>query len=188
MRSFDQRSHTYLGYVLSVRGSVGSVERDVLIAISAATQNKHRLSSGDRVSGQAVPVAEPRGEIADLYRVSGFEVIERGESVSSSPPWRGVAPSLSTYRQRGHRRLDATTYESKCSGCMWGCRMPVEMIIDQWNPEVRRYRDETFCYGPLSCSFYRAGAKRRVPGRKGMTWVEDDWVDQEEVGHRRPDD
>lgn len=32
-----------------------------------------------------------------------------------------------------------------------GSRMPVEMIVDQWNPRVRRYRDETFCYGPKSC-------------------------------------
>ena len=71
---------------------------------------------------------------------------------------------------------------------MWGCRMPVEMIIDQWKPEARRYREETFCYGPLSCPTYRAGAKRSVPGRKGMSWVEDDWVDAEEVAHRAPDE
>ncbi len=32
--------------------------------------------------------------------------------------------------------------------------MPVEMIIDQWNPSRRRYRTETFCYGPLSCRLY----------------------------------
>jgi hypothetical protein len=30
-----------------------------------------------------------------------------------------------------------------------GCRMPVEMIIDQWNPSRRHYRTETFCYGPV---------------------------------------
>ena len=70
---------------------------------------------------------------------------------------------------------------------MWGCRMPVEMIVDQWKPEIRRYREETFCYGPLSCSVYRAGPRRSVPGRKGMTWVEDDWVD-DEVRHRAPDE
>ncbi len=29
--------------------------------------------------------------------------------------------------------------------------MAVEMIIDQWNPSKRRYRTETFCYGPRSC-------------------------------------
>jgi hypothetical protein len=30
---------------------------------------------------------------------------------------------------------------------MWGCLMAVEMIVDQWNPDRRRYRTETFCYG-----------------------------------------
>ena len=66
--------------------------------------------------------------------------------------------------------------------------MPVQMIVDQWNPDVKRYRQETFCYGPLSCSLYRAGAKRSVPGRTGMVWIEEDWVDDEEVGHRAPND
>jgi len=55
--------------------------------------------------------------------------------------------------------------------------MPVEMIIDQWNPSRRRYRTETFCYGPRSCPFYKAGPARTVPGRRpGMIHTEEDWV------------
>jgi hypothetical protein len=42
--------------------------------------------------------------------------------------------------------------------------MPVEMIIDQWNPSRRRYRTETFCYGPISCPLYEAEPVRKVPG------------------------
>jgi hypothetical protein len=42
--------------------------------------------------------------------------------------------------------------------------MPVEMIIDQWNPRERRYRTETFCYGPRSCPLYVPGPARTVPG------------------------
>jgi hypothetical protein len=188
-RSFDQRSHTYLGYVLLVRGSGGAAERDVLVAIGAGTQRGHRLRAGDSVSGMALAVSEPQNEIARLYKVSGLEVLERGASAAASgPPWQDVPPPLPIYRERGHRRLDANTYERKCTACMWGCRMPVEMIVDQWKPEVRRYREETFCYGPLSCSVYRAGPRRSVPGRRGMTWIEDDWVDDEEVAHRAPDE
>jgi hypothetical protein len=188
-RSFDQRSHTYLGYLLRVRESVGTNERDVLVAIGVTTQAEHRLRSGDRVSGQGHPVPEPKDEIAQLYKVSKLEVLERGDTpAASGPPWQDVAPAISTYRERGHRRLDARTYESTCAACIWGCRMPVEMIIDQWKPDIRRYRHETFCYGPLSCRLYRAGPRRRVPGRRGMTWVEDDWVDDEEVRRRAPDD
>jgi len=66
--------------------------------------------------------------------------------------------------------------------------MSVEMIIDQWNPQYRRYRIETFCYGPKSCRFYKAGPTRKVPGRKGMTWEEEDWVDEEATAHRGPDE
>jgi hypothetical protein len=67
-------------------------------------------------------------------------------------------------------------------------RMPVEIIIDQWNPSKKRYRQETFCYGPKSCAFYRAGAVRKVPGRKGMSYTEEDWVDEDATSHRGPDD
>jgi len=66
--------------------------------------------------------------------------------------------------------------------------MAVEMIIDQWNPQQRRYRFETFCYGPLSCSVYQAGPTRKVPGRQGMMWEEEDWVDEEATLHRKPDE
>ena len=66
--------------------------------------------------------------------------------------------------------------------------MPVEMIIDQWNPRRRKYRFETFCYGPKSCAFYKPGPTRKVPGRKGMLWEEEDWVDDDAVSHRGMDD
>jgi hypothetical protein len=71
---------------------------------------------------------------------------------------------------------------------MWGCRMPVEMIIDHWNPGRKRYRFETFCYGPKSCALYRAGATRKVPGRRGMTWEEEDWIDEDTTSHRHMDE
>jgi hypothetical protein len=66
--------------------------------------------------------------------------------------------------------------------------MAVEMIIDQWKPDQKRYRFETFCYGPKSCVFYKAGPIRKVPGRKGMMWEEADWVDEGAVSHRGLDD
>jgi hypothetical protein len=188
-RSFDQRSHTYQGYLLRVRGIVAGEEREVLVAVGEAAHAEHRFHAGDRVSGEGVPVADPRTEIAELYKVSKLKVIDRGAATTSAgPPWLGVPPPLPVYRERGHRRLDARTYESKCTTCVWGCRMAVEMIIDQWNPSQKRYREETFCYGPLSCRLYKAGPTRKVPGRRGMSWEEEDWVDEEAVRHRGPDD
>jgi len=42
--------------------------------------------------------------------------------------------------------------------------------------------------GIKGCPLYRSGPKRKVPGRKGMTWVEEDWVDEEHISHRGPDE
>ena len=65
------------------------------------------------------------------------------EEETLPPPWHGVPPALLVYRERSHRRLAAQTYQQKCARCIWGFQMPVEMIIDQWDPSKRRYRTET---------------------------------------------
>jgi len=189
MRSFDERSHTYLGYALSIQGMIGDVEREFSIGIGKAAQANHQFRFGDIVSGQSVPVEDSQKEPVKFYKASKLEVVDRPrDSKRESPPWRGAPPHLETYRERGHRRLDPRAHGSMCQSCIWGCRMPVEMIIDQWNPEKRQYRFETFCYGPKSCDLYMAGATRKVPGRKGMTWEEEDWVDEEAVAHRGMDE
>jgi len=188
-RSFDQRSHTYLGYILKAQGTIGREDREFIVAIGKEAQAKHRFRVGDFVGGEGAKVADQRLEIAELYKISDLNVGERGpEQTQAPPPWHGVPPELTVYRARGHRRLAARTYEAKCWNCIWGCLMPVEMIVDQWNPHQRRYRTETFCYGPLSCPSYAAGPRRVVPGRKGMSWEEPDWVDEEAVSHRNPDE
>jgi len=152
-------------------------------------QRKHQFQVGDTVSGEALPVADPRLETVEFYKVSNLkdtvrEVVEE----TPPPPWRGVPPPLSVYRERGHRRLAARTYEEKCTTCIWGCQMAVEMIIDHWNPSKRRYRTETFCYGPRACPLYRSGPERKVPGRHGMSYTEEDWVDDEATSRRGPDE
>jgi hypothetical protein len=189
MRSFDQRYHSYHGYVLRIDGTCGDESGEFQIAVGKAAHEKHQFRAGMEVSGLSVPVPDPRLETAGFYKTSGLKVgKEAEEDTSPPPPFHGVPPDLETYRSRGHRRLDARTYGSKCSTCIWGCQMPVEMIIDQWNPSRKRYRFETFCYGPKSCPLYRAGAKRQVPGRKGMSYTEEDWVDEDTTSHRGPDD
>jgi len=35
-----------------------------------------------------------------------------------------------------------------------------------------------------SRSLYKAGPKRTVPGRKGIRWVEADWVDEDQTSQR----
>jgi hypothetical protein len=189
-RSFDERSHSYLGYALRLDGEIGGRLGEFSVGIGPTAQARHEFEAGDRVSGLAVPVTDPRLEPVEFYRTSRLRVIARAaDERPAAPPWLGVPPALAVFRERGHRRLDPRTYESKCTTCVWGCRMPVEIIVDQWNPSRRRYRFETFCYGPKSCPLYRPGSIRKVQGRKpDMVYDEEDWVDEDATGHRGPDD
>jgi hypothetical protein len=189
MRSFDERSHSYQGYVLRISGTIGDEPDEFQIALGKAAQAKHRFHAGMEASGQAVPVPDPRLETAGFYKASGLKILKRvNGDPPAGPPFRDVPPELETYRSRGHRRLDTRTYDAKCTTCVWGCRMPVEMIIDHWNPSKKRYRFETFCYGPKNCALYKAGPTRKVPGRKGMSYTEEDWVDEDATAHRGPDE
>ena len=185
LRSFDEASHTYLGYAIRLEGDwVNSFS----IGIGKAAHAKLQLKVNDMISGECLPVADPDMEPVNYYKVSRLAKIAEGEQGNLSAPWERVPPELEVYRERGHRRLAAKTYDGDCSSCMWGVRMPVEIIVDNWNPRGRRkYRFETFCYGPLSCKLYKAGPNRRVEGRNGMIYVEEDWVDEEMTGHREMD-
>ncbi len=187
-RSFDESSHNYLGYAIIIRGSIDDAEREFSVGIGKAAQEKHQFMSGDEVSGEGVPVADERLEPVELYKVSKLKKLGLGKNPSEPPPWETVPPDLEVYRERGHRRLAVRTYDSKCITCIWGCRMPVEIIIDHWNPGKRKYRFETFCYGPLSCPIYKAGPTRKVEGRNKMVYEEEDWVDEENSRHREMDD
>jgi hypothetical protein len=175
--------------VLRVEGVAGGLPREFDIAVGKSAQSKFGFRAGDVVSGISEPVSDPRLETAEYFKTSALKVLERAvDRGESPPPWLGVAPALEEYRARGHRRLAVQAYEARCRNCRWGCRMPVELIIDQWSPSDRRYRFETFCYGPKSCPSYQPGPTRKVPGRRGMSWEEEDWVDEDMTAHREPDE
>jgi hypothetical protein len=176
LRSFDQRSHSYLGFVLRVKGVISNRQGEFTVAVGKAAHAKHQFRVGDLVTGSSHFVANPKTESAEWYKTTGVSMIARGPSESETPPpWHGVPPESEVYRQRGHRRLDARTYESNCADCIWGCRMAVEIIVDHWNRQNRRYRFETFCYGPKSCYLSQSGSNpkgTRAPwhdmGRGGL--------------------
>jgi hypothetical protein len=188
LRSFDQRSHSYLGYSIGIHGSINGEECDFSVGIGRSAQTKHQFKVGDEISGESIPVTDPKKEPVEFYKTSKLSIIRSSQALSTYPPWNDIPVDIEEYRERGHRRLSAKTYDTHCKSCKWGCRMPVEMIIDHWNPHMKRYRFETFCYGPKSCQLYKAGPKRIVPGRKGMTWEEPDWIDEEDTNHRSDDE
>ncbi|MFH1415068.1 MAG: hypothetical protein ABIH89_03150, partial [Elusimicrobiota bacterium] len=144
---------------------------------------------GCEVSGECLIVSDPRLESVEYYKASKLKLLNLSFSErTQSAPWTAIPPNLEVYSERGCRRLDARTYSKNCLSCIWGCKMAVDIIVDHWNPHKRRYRTETFCYGPKSCSLYKAGPNRKVPGRNGMVWIEEDWIDEEMTSHRLPDE
>lgn len=121
IRSFDERNHSYQGYVLLVDGRCGDESGQSLIAVGAGAHEKYRFCAGMELSGFSVPVDDPRLETAGFYKTSGIRVLKPFEPGSSPlPPFLGVPPEMDTYRSRGRRRLDARTYESKCLTVLFG--------------------------------------------------------------------
>lgn len=184
-RSFDESSHTYLGYAIKLEGELNNTNTTFSIGIGKAAHAKHQFKVNDVISGECIPVPDPVTKLTEYYKVSKLKLITRSTTITNtSSRWELVPPELEVYRERGHRRLAARTYDTKCSSCMWGCRMPVEIIVDNWKPRgKKKYRFETFCYGPISCKLYKAGPNRKVEGRNGMVYVEEDWVDAMNVEH-----
>ena len=128
-RSVDEAPHTYLGYALN-RRIIDNQQTNFSIGIGKAAQAKFNFKVNDVISGKCLPVPDPDMEPVDYYKVSKLAKVAEGEQGGLSAPWELVPPELEVYRERGHRRLAARTYDVKCSSCMWGCRMPVEIIID----------------------------------------------------------
>ena len=188
-RSFDERSHQYMGYALTIHGMMDGNEGEHRIGIGKAAQANNQFRVGDRISGSCLPVSDQCLEPVDFYKVSGLKLLQRPQwEEQSPPPWLIAPPPLEIYRQRGHRRLAAQTYRLKCSNCAWGCLMPVVITVDNWKPDRKTYRTETFCYGPLSCPSYKSGSTRKVRGRRGEIFEEEDWVDEQDCSHRGPEE
>ena len=128
-RSFDEPSHTYLGYAIILVGEIDTQHTTFSIGIGKAAHAKHQFKVNDIISGECVLVPDPDLEPTQFYKVSKLKLITRSTIITNtSSPWELVPPELEVYRERGHRRLAARTYEVFCSSCMWGARMPVEII------------------------------------------------------------
>jgi len=110
-RSFDEASHTYLGYAIKITGTIDAEETIssnqtiFSIGIGKAAQAKFNFKVNDIISGACLPVPDPDMEPVDYYKVSKLAKVTEGEPGSTSAPWELVPPELEVYRERGHRRL-----------------------------------------------------------------------------------
>jgi hypothetical protein len=88
LRSFDQRSHTYLGYGLVIDGVIGNEVRQFSIGVGQAAHQKHQFKVGDGVCGESLPVANTRQEPVEFYQTSKLKVLSRSPAdPGSAPPW-----------------------------------------------------------------------------------------------------
>jgi hypothetical protein len=96
IRSFGQRSHTYLGYTLTVRGNVGPEAREFHLGVGQGAHARHQFRAGDTVSSDALPVVDQRVETVEFYKIRNLKV--RGpeaEEEPLAPLWFGVPPPRS---------------------------------------------------------------------------------------------
>ena len=113
-RPFDEASHTYLGYAITLEGELDYTNTTFSIGIGKAAHAKHQFKVNDVIFGECVPVPDPDMEPVEYYKVSKLKLISPGTTGSTSSPWELVPPELKIYRERGHRRLAARTYDTKC--------------------------------------------------------------------------
>ena len=68
--------------------------------------------------------------------------------------------------------LSKSSWKGKCFQCIWANMANVTIQYD-FDRNIVRNRFETFCYGPLSCKYYKMGPARAVP-YKGVSGVKDE--------------
>jgi hypothetical protein len=185
----DNRTHHHLGFNLWVEGEAADNSGKFIVAISAIQQHKLQFRIGDVVKGTAWPCKNAKHEIADFYRAGGLRVLSRADEPreQDAPPFVGTPPPQEVFEARGARMLDPRRWRKECMTCMWANKSAVE--IEYNFGKSKRYRAETFCYGPKSCPLYAMGEPRAVPyyGHDYPS-MDDGGLDDCITGHRGQDE
>jgi hypothetical protein len=173
----DNRTHHHIGFNLFLDGTADGKDGRFIVAVSDTQHAKHQFRIGDEFKGTAWPCIKAKHDIADYYRAGGFKALSRNEETptSSGPPFTGLLPSVATFEWRGARLLDAKLWRKQCFACMWANKSAVE--IEYKFGTVKRYRKETFCYGPKSCPLYDMGPPRQVQYFECTPSIDDGWMD-----------
>lgn len=172
----DNRTHYHIGYNLFLDGEADGRKTQFSVAISEKQQQKLIFRIGDVAKGTAWTKMYEVSDYADYYRAGGLKIIEKAELTDTTPPpYRIEPPDMATYKERGARMLSASSYKGKCFPCAWATMSAVEIEYN-WGV-TKRYRFESFCYGPKSCKLYKMGKPRAVPYKGCGSSYDEGWMD-----------
>ncbi|MGH4120927.1 hypothetical protein [Clostridium sp.] len=172
------RTHYYLGYNLFIVGDSSEVKKQFTVAISEKQQLKGLFQVGDVMEGTAWTKKYEKREFADYYKAGALKLLNRATVKPKiiTPPWIMVPPTMKTYEERGARLLSKSLWKTKCFKCIWANMANVEIQWD-FDKDIKKYRFETFCYGPYSCGFYKMGRARSVPYKNRGSAMDDGCLD-----------
>ena len=184
----DNRTHYHIGYNLFLDGEVNGLGRNFAIAISEKQQQVNEFRIDDEVKGTAWTKMYDVSDYADFYRAGGLKIIKRAEAnqVPFPPPYRIPVPDLAVYKWRGARMLSVSCWKGKCFQCAWANMAAVEIEYN-WGIS-KKYRFESFCYGPKSCKLYKMGRPRGVPYKNRGTFYDEGWRNDIITENRGMDD
>jgi len=185
----DNRTHYHIGYNLFIVGDSSEEKKQFSVAISEKQQSKGLFRIGDVLKGTAWTKQYEEREFADYYRAGSLKLLDRAfENFDMiSPPWMIMPPTMQTYQERGARLLSKSLWKTKCYKCIWANMANVEIQWD-FNKNIKRYRFETFCYGPKTCKFYKMGRPRSVPYKNRGSAIDDGCLDELCTEERDDDD
>ncbi|MCL1895589.1 MAG: hypothetical protein FWG03_03480 [Clostridiales bacterium] len=170
------RTHYEIGYNLFLEGQGGEGEASFVVAISEKQQEKAAFRVGDTASGTAWTKEYPNREYADYYRAGSLKKLgSGGVREKGPPPWTIPPLSMEAYARRGARMLSKSRWRGKCYKCIFATMSNVEIQWD-FDRDIKKYRFESFCYGPFSCKHYSMGRPRAVPYKKDHLSAIDDGV------------
>jgi len=173
----DNRTHSHIGYNLFLDGKCNGEDVRFSVAISEKQQQKGEFRTGDVLSGTAWTKMYSVTDYADYYRSGLLKRICATPPAhdTTTPPWKIAPPDLDTYSYRGARMLSLSCWKGKCFECVWANMAAVEIEYD-WGVS-KKYRFESFCYGPKSCKLYKMGKPRSVPYKGRGISYDEGWLD-----------
>ncbi|MEL7568600.1 MAG: hypothetical protein AAGU27_27535 [Dehalobacterium sp.] len=175
----DNRTHYHLGYNFFIVGYSSDSKSEFTVAISEKQQLKGLFRIGDILQGTAWTKKYEEREFADYYRAGSLKLLDRENENFEviPPPWIMVPPSMQVYEKRGARILSNSLWKTKCFKCIWANMANVEIQWD-FDKDIKKYRFETFCYGPKSCKYYKMGRPRTVPYKNRGSALDDGSLDE----------